>query len=140
MTGGPVTAGAWPMLWAANLLTVEFLVTVGLLVLVLLIGAVVLHYTDAWRKQQQLIPPHESAESLSTFREMFEHGEITEAEYLAVRNRVAVRVKQEVALTTPSTAASSPPETSPPLNRGPGVDSPDGADGAMPPPPDPHPK
>jgi hypothetical protein len=139
MTGVPVAVGSWPGLWAANLLTVEFLVTVGLLVLVLLVGAAVLHYTDAWRKRQ-LLPPHESAESLSSFREMFERGEITEAEYLAVRDRVAARVKQEVALNNPSTAVSSTPETSPPGSRAPGVDSPGDADGAMPPPPDPHPE
>ncbi len=141
MTGVPVAAGAWPMLGAANtLLTVEFLVTVGLLVLVLLVGAAVLHYTDVWRKQQQFIPPHESAESLSSFRELYERGEITEAEYAAVRDRVAARVKQEVALTNPSTASLPPPETSPPGNRGPGVDSAGGADGAPPSAPDPHPK
>ena len=140
MTGVPVAAGAWPMLWAANLLTVEFLVTVGLLVLVLLVGAAILHYTDVWRKQQQLIPPHESAESLSSFRELFERGEITEAEYLAVRDRVAARVKQEVALSNPSTAHSPPSESSLPEGRGPGVDSAGDVDGATPPAPDPHPK
>lgn len=141
MTGVPVAAGAWPMLWAANtLLTVEFLVTVGMLVLVLLVGAAVLHYTDAWRKQQQLIPPHESAQSLSSYRELFERGEITEAEYAAVRDRVAARVKQEVALNNPSTAPSPPPETSPPGNWEPGVDSPGDTDGPTPSAPDPHPK
>ncbi len=139
MTGVPVASGSWPTLWAANLLTVEFLVTVGLLVLVLLAGAAVLHYTDAWRKRQEA-SPHESVESLSSFREMFERGEITEAEYLAVRDRVAARVKQEVALSNPSTAASAPPDTSPPGSRGPGVNSADGANGELPPPADPHPK
>jgi hypothetical protein len=139
MTGVPVAAGACPPLWAATLLTVEFFVTVGLLILVLLGGAVVLHYTDLWRKRQ-LVPPHESAESLTSFRAMFERGEITEAEYLAVRDRVAARVKQEVALANPSTAVPSAPDTSPPGSRGPGVDSAGGANGDVPPPPDPHPK
>lgn len=90
--------------WAANpklFQSVEFLVTVGLLVLILLVGAVVLYVTDIWRKNQ-LAPDRESAEALTTYRAMYERGEITEAEYLAVRNKVATQLREEVGINRPA--------------------------------------
>jgi hypothetical protein len=103
MSGVPLLPIAAAVPWAAtpNLFqSVEFLVTVGLLVLILLGGAVVLYFTDVWRKKQ-LAPDRESAEALTTFRAMYERGEITEAEYEAVRTRVATQLRQEVGVGRP---------------------------------------
>jgi hypothetical protein len=110
MSGVPATPGAAAASWAANpnlFQSVEFLVTVGLLVLILLGGAVVLYVTDIWRKKQ-LAPDRESAEALTSYRAMYERGEITEAEYLAVRNRVAAQMRPETAADRLSGAEAAP--------------------------------
>lgn len=99
MSGVPIASGAATVAWAANpklFQSVEFLATIGLLVLILLGGAVVLYVTDVWRRKQ-LAPDRESADALTSYRTMFERGEITEAEYVAVRNRIAAQMRQEVA-------------------------------------------
>jgi hypothetical protein len=98
MSGVPVAAGAATASWAANpklFQSTEFLVTVGLLILILLGGAVVLYVTDVWRRRQ-LSPNRESADALTSYRIMYERGEITESEYLAVRNRVATQLRNDV--------------------------------------------
>ncbi len=108
MSGVPLPPVAAAVPWAAtpNLFqSVEFLVTVGLLVLILLGGAVVLYFTDVWRKKQ-LAPDRESAEALTVFRTMYERGEITAAEYEAVRTRVATQLRQEVGAARPPTPPS----------------------------------
>src|SRR5437764_9561845 len=100
---------AAPLLWAANpFLSPEFLLTAGLLVAVLLAGAVALFFVDRWRKRQ-LADNQESAESLSSFRALYERGELTESEYRAVRDKMARKVKQEVAAANPATAVAPPP-------------------------------
>lgn len=110
MSGVPVASGAAAVSWAANpklFQSVEFLVTIGLLVLILLGGAVVLYVTDVWRRKQ-LAPDRESADALTSYRTMFERGEITEAEYVAVRNRIAAQMRQEVASDRLSGAEAAP--------------------------------
>lgn len=122
MTGAPLP-------WAANpFLSTEFLLTVGLLVGALLGGAVVLFVLDRWRKRQMVETQH-AVESLTSFRAMYERGEITEAEYQVVRDRMAGRVKREVAAANP--AAAIPP---PVMGDSGGGENPAG--GAAPPPND----
>ena len=100
-------------------LSTEFLVTIGLLIATLLGGAVVLYFTDIWRKKQ-FSAGHESLESLTHYRALFDRGEITETEYQAIRARVATRVKQDVVTNKsnlPETTlplADEPPTTTPP--------------------------
>jgi hypothetical protein len=101
---------AAPLPWAANpFVSTEFLLTVGLLIAVLLTGAVVLFFVDRWRKRQLADHDSESVESLSSFRALYERGELTEAEYKAVRDKMARKVKQEVAAANPATVAQPPP-------------------------------
>jgi hypothetical protein len=104
-----------PIPWGANpFMSVEFFLTVGLLVSVLLGGAVVFYFVDRWRKRQ-LNPGRESTDSLTMFRSMFEQGEITEAEYHKVRDRVAARMREEVALPAAGGGGLSPsPQPLPP--------------------------
>src|SRR4051812_13360975 len=89
------TMTAAPLPWAANaFLSTEFLLTVALLITVLLTGAVVLFFVDRWRKRQLADHEGETVESLTSFRAMYERGELTESEYLAVRDKMARKVKQ----------------------------------------------
>ncbi len=81
-------------LFAANLLTnTEFLLTVGLLAVVLLAGAVVLYATDNWRKRRDT-QPDDSPMTLQHYRDLFEAGELTEAEYTKLRDRSTGRPPQ----------------------------------------------
>ena len=88
------------------LLSVELWIAVGLLSAILLGGAVALYLTDLWRKRQ-FAPGRESTESLTSFRAMYERGELSEEEYQKIRARVAAKVKQEVAAANPSLAAGA---------------------------------
>jgi hypothetical protein len=94
-------------------------ITVGLLALALVIGAVVLAAVDRWRKKTNPFDVG-SVEEVSNFREMYESGEITHAEYERIRNKVSDRVKETVGVKSPPT---SPPAPSAP------------ADGTLPGPP-----
>ena len=71
MTGVPITLPAAAADRAFQ--SVEFWLTVGLLILILLGGAVVLYFTDIWRKRQ-LADTRESVEALTTFRAMYERA------------------------------------------------------------------
>ena len=88
--------------------SVEFLVTVGVLSVVLLGGAVVLYFTDIWRKRQ-FEAGRDSTESLTSFRALYERGELTESEYQKIRDKMAAQMKREVGLTPlPPPAAPDP--------------------------------
>ncbi|MBX9583412.1 MAG: SHOCT domain-containing protein, partial [Gemmataceae bacterium] len=71
----------------------EFWWGTGGLVAALILGAVVVGWVDRWRKRQALAEQAESGEELTSFRAMFDRGEITEAEYARLRQKVAARVK-----------------------------------------------
>lgn len=117
------------------LMSTELWVAVGLLSAVLLGGAVALYLTDLWRKRQ-LAPDRDSPESLTSFRTMYERGELSEEEYRKIRAKVAAKVKQEVAASNPSMAGGASPEA--PANPGPhpSADGPaGGATGGPPVPP-----
>jgi hypothetical protein len=109
MTGFNVSGAPGPAFAAGNpFLTTEFFLSVGLLASVLLGGAVVFFFVDRWRKRQ-LSPGRETTDTLSTFRMMFERGELTEAEYRKVRDRVAARMREEVAPPAARAGESAPP-------------------------------
>lgn len=122
MAGVPFADGtAAPVKGGNPFISEDFLVTVGLLVLALAAAAVAFAVADRWRKRQ-LSSARESTASLTSFREMFENGELTRTEYERIRDRVAAKMKQEVGLApTPTPSAATPP-----LNSG------DRADGATP--------
>lgn len=72
--------------------SVEFLVTVGLLIGTLLAGAVVIYCTDMWRNKRAL-PPEEGIEALSMYRDLYDEGELEDAEYRTIRDRIARKMK-----------------------------------------------
>jgi hypothetical protein len=84
--------------------------TAGLAV-ALLVGALVIWTVDRWRKRSIRNP--DAVEELTDFRSMYERGEITEAEYQKLRDRVSGRVKQGQEVSPalkPPPAAAGPPE------------------------------
>lgn len=82
----------------------QFILATGLLILVILAGALALYLVDRWRKRQlsDAETMRESAESLTSFRAMFERGELTREEYERVREKMAAKIKREVVAGQPS--------------------------------------
>lgn len=78
------------------------------LVAALIAGAVVIYLVDKWRKQEAMAGKSSGGE-LTDFRAMFERGELTEAEYNKLREKVASRVKPK-----PGTAPAGPSPGAPP--------------------------
>jgi hypothetical protein len=62
------------------------------LALALLAGALLVYLADRWRKSNGKRAADTSQE-LTEFRRMYENGEITQEEYVKLRDRVAQRVK-----------------------------------------------
>jgi hypothetical protein len=76
---------------------------VGLLAAALLVAAIVVWAVDRWRKRITSDDAR-AGEELTSFRALYERGEITEEEYNRVRSKVASRVKTKPA--GPATAAA----------------------------------
>jgi hypothetical protein len=83
---------------------------VGMLIAAMLVGAAVIYAVEKWRKRAESPPTDADVTSeLTGYRDMYENGEITEAEYAELRRRVAEKVKAA----PPKPAA--PAGTMPPL-------------------------
>jgi hypothetical protein len=80
---------------------------VGLIAAALVVGAVAVWAVDRWRKRFTS-GVGRSGEELTSFRAMYERGEITEEEYNRVRTKVASRVK-----TAPAAPAGAAPAAAP---------------------------
>ena len=89
----------------------DFLIACGLLAVVLFGSAAVLSYFDRRRKRAEAAF-QDSTSQLESYRELYENGEITEREYLRVRDRVAGKMKKEVGL--PDAPPKPPPPAKPP--------------------------
>ena len=68
--------------------SVNFWLTIGLLIGLLLGAAAILSLTELWRKKQAK-PAKGGIESLSMYRAMYEDGELDEEEYRVIRDRLA---------------------------------------------------
>jgi hypothetical protein len=75
----------------------------------LLVGAAVIYAVDKWRKKAAE-GSQDDTESLTSFRAMYEAGEITEAEYAELKRKLAEKVKKGPA----GGGAPAPPGDRPP--------------------------
>jgi hypothetical protein len=100
----------------------EFYLLLGALAVILLAGAVILHFVDRWRRTKIDAEPNAGRETLldlSAYREMYENGEITKSEYDKILAKLAVKMKHEVGLADspappPHSPDSPPSDKSPP--------------------------
>ncbi len=72
------------------------------LVAAMLLGAAVIYAADRWRRRISA-SPSDPYHELTSFRAMFEAGEITEAEYNELKRKLSAKTKL-----SPSPAAASP--------------------------------
>jgi hypothetical protein len=71
----------------------------------MLAGAAVIYAVDKWRKRAAAGPTDaDVAASLTSFRDMYENGEISESEYADLRRRVAEKMKKPTAAAPPVAA------------------------------------
>jgi hypothetical protein len=88
---------------------------VGLMAGALIFGALVVWFVDRWRKRITS-DDRAAGEELTSFRAMYERGEITEEEYNRLRTKVATRVKPKPAAAggqAPATEPTAPAATDP---------------------------
>jgi len=102
----------------------ELLVPAGLLAGALLLSALIIWQVDRLRKKRALMPDTNPADSLTSFRAMFDNGELTREEYDAIRARLAERIKRKMHVTGP-TVVSSTPDGQPPQGPPPKLPLPD---------------
>jgi hypothetical protein len=76
---------------------------------VLLVGAVILQWAQRWRKRQ--MTDDRPVNQLTSFRDLYEEGELTRAEYERIRSSVAERVRDEPTPTPPIQPAPKEPPT-----------------------------
>jgi hypothetical protein len=98
----------------------DFMIWSLVLVGVCLLGAVVFYFLERWRKRGATgTDSREDSLSLSNFREMYEAGEITEAEYRKVRDKLAAQMKTKLGLPgKPSTSSALKPVLPPDTETG----------------------
>ena len=89
----------------------DFMIWSLVLVGICLLGAVVFYFLERWRKRGATgTDSREDSMSLSNFREMYEDGEITEAEYRKVRDKLATQMKTKLGVSgKPSTSQGLKP-------------------------------
>ncbi len=93
----------------------DFVIYSLILVGVLLAAAVVFYFLERWRRANPKgEADREAGLSLSSFREMYENGEITEGEYQRLKEKMASKIKG-----TPAPAPPTPPPPPPPEESGP---------------------
>jgi DNA-binding HxlR family transcriptional regulator len=87
----------------------EFLITVGALSALLIVGALVIHFAGVWRKRQlESDDPRADTLTLTNYRDLYENGEITRAEYEKIRDKLAAKLKQKG-----KTLPAPPPDVGP---------------------------
>jgi hypothetical protein len=91
----------------------EVIWAVAGLTVALLAGAGVIYAVDKWRKRTAAAPATDDTGMLTSFRAMYEAGELTEAEYKELRRRQAEKVKKPPAPKPDATAAGGAPAPAP---------------------------
>jgi hypothetical protein len=81
---------------AELLQSTEFLWLTGALVAILLIGAFILSRIERWRKRQLTDTAASDIEQFSSYRAMYENGELSKEEYDRIKAREAKRLRERV--------------------------------------------
>lgn len=105
----------------------DLMTTVGLAVIAMFFAALVLKMAMRYRRQIDEPDECNASVSMSSFREMYDNGEITQDEYDRLRDKLAAKIKGEVGKSNPSKLPKVTPK--PPV-----VPPPVGSDGPPPPP------
>jgi cytochrome c biogenesis factor len=95
----------------------DFVIYSLILVGVLLVAAVVFYFLERWRRSNPKGEvDREAGVSLTSFREMYENGEITESEYQRLKEQTASKIKGAKDTPAPATppAQPTPPAGTPP--------------------------
>jgi hypothetical protein len=72
----------------------DFLFWSVILAAILFLSAVVFYFVDRWRKMRpDVAADREASLTLSSFRQMYDDGEITESEYRKLRDKMAAKLK-----------------------------------------------
>lgn len=99
----------------------DFLVYSLILVGVLLAAAVVFYFLERWRRSNPKgEADREAGMSLTSFREMYENGEITESEYQRLKEKMASKIKgaKDIPAPPPPPPVQPPPPADTPPNPG----------------------
>lgn len=78
---------------------------------VLLVAAVIFMIFDRWRKRPTGETAREESFTLSSFKEMYENGELTEAEYEKIKAKWAAKMKAKAGV--PAVNPPAPPPIDP---------------------------
>jgi hypothetical protein len=74
----------------------DFLLALGLLLAVILGGGFILLWLDRWRKRQAARDRTRSVDALSAYRNLYDRGEISRAEYETIRGQLAYQMREEI--------------------------------------------
>ncbi|HEX4588865.1 MAG TPA: SHOCT domain-containing protein [Gemmataceae bacterium] len=99
----------------------QLLWAMAALIATLLLGAIIFAWLDRWRKRgdRTILTP---ADQLTSFRQSYDRGELSQAEYERIRAKLAPKLREQVKLPPkPATASPNP--------------GPDGQTGSVPPTP-----
>ena len=103
--------------FADLILTDEFLWATGALIGLLLFGAIAFSIIERWRKRQLSDSPVSEIMQLTSYRAMFERGELTKEEYDRIKAKEAERMKNKL-VAKPAALGNSgpapPPQPAPP--------------------------
>ena len=90
---------------------------------VLLLAALVIYYVDRWRKRGEAGTSENPADQLSSFRSLYETGQLSREEFDRIRSRLGEKMRQELGVSSqpaapipesPTTESKEPPVTGPP--------------------------
>jgi hypothetical protein len=74
----------------------DFLTAMGLLLAVILLGGGTLIWLDRWRKKQAARDATRSVDALSSYRALYDRGEISREEYQTIRGQLAHQMREEL--------------------------------------------
>ena len=80
---------------------------------ILLLAAVLFLFFDRWRKRPTGETARDTAAGFGSFREMYENGELTEAEYERIRAKMAAKLLEKAGVPPPSPRPNGEPKAPP---------------------------